>query len=208
MIDNYNRINETTEDVIKRRRSIRNFSNRSIKDEYIERIVTSGMYAPSPKNRQPWEFIIVSENKKKEMIDVIREGIKREENGLGIMRKYASSLQGAYNSLQIMYQAPINIFILNTASYSENSDYDKGDYLFQLSNIQSIGACIQNMVLTATQLGIGSLWICDIYFAYEDIRNWLKTDHQLVAALSLGYALRNPEYRDMKNYDDVVKWLK
>jgi len=30
-------------------------------------------------------------------------------------------------------------------------------------NIQSIGAAIQNMVLAAQDLGIGSLWICDVF---------------------------------------------
>ncbi len=37
------------------------------------------------------------------------------------------------------------------------------------------------MSLTAVELGLGSLWICDVYFAYRELCEWLNTDSQLVA---------------------------
>jgi len=32
-------------------------------------------------------------------------------------------------------------------------------------DVQSIGAAIQNMLLAALELGVGSLWICDVFYA-------------------------------------------
>jgi len=40
-------------------------------------------------------------------------------------------------------------------------------------DIQSVGAAIQNMLLAAVDLGLGSLWICDVFFGYEELCAWL-----------------------------------
>ena len=62
------------------------------------------------------------------------------------------------------------------------------------------------MTLTATELGLGSLWICDTYFAYKELKNWLKVEGQLFAAMAVGYADENPLARPRKDWNDVVEW--
>jgi hypothetical protein len=57
-----------------------------------------------------------------------------------------------------------------------------------LVNVQSIGAAIQNMALATQGLRIGSLWVCDVFEVYEDLRLWMGEEGQMMAALSLGYA--------------------
>jgi nitroreductase len=81
------------------------------------------------------------------------------------------------------------------------------DGLFSLMvQLQSVGAAIENMALEATALGIGSFWICDIYFAYDEIAAWLGTDKQIVAALSLGYTDKTPSPRPRHRLGDVTAW--
>ena len=43
------------------RRSVRQFDTRLIEEEKIEKILRAGMQAPSAKNQQPWEFIVVTD---------------------------------------------------------------------------------------------------------------------------------------------------
>lgn len=62
------------------------------------------------------------------------------------------------------------------------------------------------MNLAATELGLGSLWICDIYFAYKELNDWLDTAGQLFAALTLGYADETPSARPRKSMDNIVQW--
>lgn len=76
----------------------------------------------------------------------------------------------------------------------------------QACNIQSISASIQNMLLAATEKGIGSLWICDIYFAYAELCEWLNEDGQLIAAVAFGYPNEFPKERPRKKMEDVVEW--
>lgn len=46
-------------EIIKSRRSIRNYKKEKIKDEDILKILEAGRWAPSASNNQPWRFIVV-----------------------------------------------------------------------------------------------------------------------------------------------------
>ena len=47
-------------EAIKKRRSVRNFTGDPIPKEHLEMIVDAGRLAASGNNRQPWEFIIIT----------------------------------------------------------------------------------------------------------------------------------------------------
>ncbi len=51
-------------DAIKSRRAVRQFAADSVPREQIKQIVQAGRYSASAKNRQPWQFIIVTERNK------------------------------------------------------------------------------------------------------------------------------------------------
>lgn len=76
----------------------------------------------------------------------------------------------------------------------------------EICNAQSVGAAIENMTLTATELGLGSLWICDTYFAYDELTEWLGDAGALYAALAVGYADENPAPRPRKDISFVTEW--
>ena len=64
-----------TLEAIYTRKSVRNFSNKEIEEEKIEKILKAAMSAPSAINRQPWMFYVVkSESKKKEIIRLMNFG--------------------------------------------------------------------------------------------------------------------------------------
>jgi nitroreductase len=50
-------------EVIKSRRSVREYQNKEIKDEMIENILEAGRWAPSGLNNQPWSFIVITNKK-------------------------------------------------------------------------------------------------------------------------------------------------
>lgn len=72
----------------------------------------------------------------------------------------------------------------------------------------SIGACVENMCLRATDLGIGSLWIRDTACVSEGIAKFLGHENmELNCALSLGYSDQSPKMRPRKNLEDIVEWF-
>ena len=65
---------------------------------------------------------------------------------------------------------------------------DKNSYDIEVKSIQSIGACIQNMLLTAHELGIGTCWIGEIVNRHEKVEKFLNLPEnlELMALITLG----------------------
>ena len=51
-------------EAIKKRRSVRNFTGASIPREDLEKIVEAGRMAASGSNRQPWDFIVITDRER------------------------------------------------------------------------------------------------------------------------------------------------
>lgn len=188
------------------RRSIRKFLNTPISKEDITDIIQSGMKAPSSKNRQPWEFIVVQGKEKEEMLKIFRQGIAREEKENPLLPQSKQHIVGAKYTVDSMTEAPVIVFVMNSLGKSILAGLSPEERISEICNIQSIGASIQNMLLAAAEKGIGSLWICDIYFAYSELCQWLNSPGQLVAAVAFGYPNEFPEARPRKKFEDTVIW--
>jgi len=50
-----------TWDAIRARRNVREFEQRPLADEHLERILEAGRRAPSSRNWQPWDFVVVTD---------------------------------------------------------------------------------------------------------------------------------------------------
>ncbi len=51
-------------EVVKKRRSIRSYVPSEIPEEVIKRIVDAGRLAPTARNEQPWEFVVIRDREK------------------------------------------------------------------------------------------------------------------------------------------------
>lgn len=59
---------------VNKRRSIRKFSNTIISDTIIKDLLATSIKAPSGKNRQPWRFVVIQGNAKKELVAAVALG--------------------------------------------------------------------------------------------------------------------------------------
>lgn len=194
-------------ETIVNRRSIRKYKPDTIPSEIIENIIKAGALAPSAKNRQPWKFIVVTGESKAEMLSVMKTGLEREKSS-PLLPNSSIHIKDAEYTLSIMKQAPVIIFIINPLGINLHETLTPEDRIYEICNAQSIGAAIENMILTATESGLGSLWICNTYFAYEELCRWLNTDGELFAALAIGYADEAPSARPRKKTDSITEWRK
>lgn len=188
------------------RRSIRKYLDKPIPKQDIADILQSGTMAPSSKNRQPWRYIVIEGRAKEEMLAAFRAGIAREENAEALLPQSREFIAAAKYTVEIMEQTPVVIFVVNALGRSVLADLTPEKRIYEICNIQSVSASIQNMLLAATKKGIGSLWICDIYFAYEELSDWLSAEGELLAAVALGYPAESPAARPRKGLEDVVEW--
>lgn len=189
-----------TLEAIATRRSNRQFRANPIPQDVLERILNAALMAPSGKNRQPWRFVVVREDKRGEMVAKMREGIAK-------FKAHGENIGSAEGTAAVMEQAPVTVFIFNTDGKPPWIDHSIDDLFWETVCVQSVGAAIQNICLAAHDMGLGSLWICDVFYAYEELAVWLGQDAQMVAAVSLGYPADNPMLFSRKPLADVTVWL-
>jgi nitroreductase len=187
-----------TLDAIAARRSIRKFKETPISDETLQAVLTAAVQAPSARNRQPWRFVVVKGDKRAEMVRIMREGIAN-------IKAKGGDPGSSEGSAKVMEQAPVTVFIFNPQGVRPWIAHSNEQMRTDVVDIQSIGAAIQNMLLAAQDLGLGSLWMCDVFCAYKELCTWLGEEGEMIAAVALGYSDDSPVARPRKPVDEVVR---
>lgn len=193
-------------DCIRDRRSIRKYKDIMPDRRVIDDILSAAALAPSAKNRQPWKYIVYSGSEKDKLIMAMEKGLNREQSGDALLPESAFALPDAWNTLRIMREAPVIVAVINTNGRTPYENIDTDERISEICDTLSIGASIQNMLIRACELGVGSLWIANTCFAYTELMDFIGTKYQLVSAIALGYADEAPAKRPRKDMEEVVEY--
>lgn len=169
-------------EVIKKRRSIRKYKEKDIDENIINSIIEAGRLSPSAKNVQPWKFYIAKKEIKNKIADLMIDYHKNNP----------INTYGMFTTATVIKQAPVLILVFKDS----DNNFDRNDAL-------SIGACIQNMLLTATDLNVGSLWIAATFNVREKISKLVNTNLELYSVIAIGHSDENPEARPRKPFDNL-----
>lgn len=186
---------------IKERYSCRTYNSKELTESQIREILNAAHYAPSPKNRQPWRFVILRQKDKDNFLKKIQNPFSNNSTQY-LYEKKLNEFNSEKETYRIMKEADSVILVFN--AYPSNRVLGKEDSLFDCANIQAIGAAIQNMILKATDLGIGSLWICDIFACYQQVCEDYYKERQLIAAIALGYPADINVKTTRKSLDELI----
>ena len=175
-----------TLDVIKERRSIRKFKPEQIKEEELQAIVESGLYAPSAINKQSWNFTVIQNQ---EILAELNEATKNVARNLD---NEALKRIGENEKYNCFYYAPTVILV-------SGKDEER-------SKVMDCSAATQNMLIAAESLNIGSCWInrCKEMFELEKgqqyLQKWHLEDYVGVGCCILGYVEKAlPEKKILEN---------
>jgi nitroreductase len=124
---------------IKNRRSVRSYQTTQIKPEELHQIIEAGIYAPTAHNDQPWHFTVIQNN---DLLSHINE--KTKDLMVKTDDEFMKSL-GSNPNINVIYNAPTLIIV------SGRKD--------ALDPKTDCSAAIQNMLITAESLNIGSVWL-------------------------------------------------
>lgn len=188
------------------RRSIRKYKPDTVEKKDIETIIKAGILAPSAKNRQPWKYIVYTDEAKNHLLDEMEKGLIRERDEKQLLPKSQNGLPDAFHTLEIMRDAPVLIIVENTNGQSPYKSIDADGRITEICDILSIGASIQNILLAATELGYGTLWIANTCFAYDELVDFIGITGQLVGAISLGYPDEHPNPRPRKSVEEIIEY--
>lgn len=192
---------------IEERRSIRKYTNQPVEKAVIEEVIQAAALAPSAKNRQPWKYLVYAGVEKEKLLDQMEIGLYREREVSPILPESAFGLPDAYNTLRIMREAPVILVVLNTNGRTPYEEIDTDHRISEICDTLSIGASIENLILKATELGLGTLWIANTLFAYPELVEYIGTEYQLVSAIALGYPAEEPNARPRKPLGEILEFM-
>lgn len=190
--------------LIKNRKAIRKYQNKKISNKVIVKIIQAGTWGPAllAPGFQPWKFFVVQNRNIINLIgnELIKKAEKIGAGGNIVLRSTANTI----------YNAQIIIIIYNTGSLVKfacgiSKFYKK---FAATAEISAISAAIQNMILAAETLHIGSCWLDTPVFCMKEINDLLKVDGQLVAILTLGYPSEKGRRSKRKDFSEVVKYIR
>ena len=192
---------------ILRRHSIRSFRSDDIPEEDLDAIITAGLIAPSSKNRQPWQILVIRNDIKKRAVDSMRGRIESDLES-SEDDDYKRDLRSALKTMGILDQVPVALAIgyIDRIPYRNAKKIDEYPTDRVLVDTLSIGACIENMTLEAAERGIGSLWIGDHLYAEKELEGVLGISFTIVSMVALGYP-ESPVDRPHARADDRVTYL-
>ena len=188
-------INMDLDEALTRRRSIREYVGKDVSEELVKRVIKAATFAPSAKNGQQWRFTVLTGDAKKELTDCFRYELEILCKRIG-----EENMGSALGSCSIMEKAPVVIMVWNAGEMGWETEK------------HSVAAAIQNMLLKAYSLGLGSLWIGDIFFTVEALEQHLGKPWKLLAAVALGYPAHVPKGpwngRPRKSVDEVAEFFR
>ncbi|MFB3925784.1 MAG: nitroreductase family protein [Syntrophales bacterium] len=134
---------------INERWSCRNYLPDPVDEDTIIKLIEAGTQAPSPANNQPWEFVVIAGDgvKKKIFEESLRcKKVLYERSGW----KWLDSYQVGF-----LMEVPVLIAVIGDPQKSGADLFlEKGGLSYQ----HACAAAIQNILLAAHALGLGSLW--------------------------------------------------
>lgn len=163
-------------ETIKNRRSIRRYLPEPLKQAELDAILEAGLYAPSAHNDQPWHFTVIRDRALLDRISRLSKELMLKSD-LDWMRA-----MGANESFHVFHNAPVVVVV----SMRKNA----------LSPLVDCSAAIENMLLAAESLDIGSCWIglARFWFSLKDevARLNLPAGYEPCYAVTLGYKGHRP----------------
>lgn len=163
---------------IKNRFSVRKFKNIPVEQEKLHQILEAARLAPSAVNFQPWHFIVV----------------QKRENLNNIFKIYPR---------EWIKLAPTVIIACSDKSSSWKRSFDGKD-----SADIDIAIAVDHITLQATELELGTCWVCNFNTAMCSELFDIPKHLEPVVLIPLGYPDIAPPVKKRKPMVEIVHWEK
>jgi nitroreductase len=161
--------NETLR-TIRDRHSVRTFTKDVVTDEEIATLLHAANQAPSAHNQQAWRFIILRGDKKQEFAQLVNT------QSAAFPRPAAALLRMGAKSI---ISAPVVIAVANTGDLIKRGtelfkvEKETAHDFFRTMEIQSSAAAVENLLLAATSIGLGTVWLGVLYLIKGEVLRFL-----------------------------------
>ncbi len=190
-------------ELIKSRRSTRRFRLDPLPDELLRQVIEAGRYAPSGGNNQTTHFLVI---RNRDVLETLADLVEREfavmEITPGMYRSMANSITAAKKGNYVFHYRPAALIVTaNRAGYG--------------NNIADCACALENMMVAANALDLGSCYINQLRWLNEDealvdyLRSLgMKENERVYGAVVIGYPAGGlPNRSLMAQKGNEVTWI-
>lgn len=183
----------TVFEIIKRRRSIGKMTEQVPTREQIEQILEAATHAPNHYKTEPWRFFVIAGKARKELGEVMAQSLAERQKDVPqqVLNKERNK----------PLRSPILIAV--------TADHPIQPNVIAIENIEATAAAVQNMLLTAEELGLTAVWRTGDAAYAPQLKHWLglASEDYIVAFIYLGYPATQLAERQPQAADSKTVWL-
>lgn len=176
---------------IRNRRSTRKYKDQQLSEEELQTILEAGIQAPSANNSQSWHFTVIQD---REMISSISDKSKE----VMLQSENEAIVNIGKNPGNIFYNAPTVIIVSGKEEVS--------------SSLVDCSAAIENMLLAAESLGLGTVWVGLVRFFFtlsDEVKKLnLPNGYKPFYAVAIGNKYNDTVQGPSKRNKDVVNYIR
>jgi nitroreductase len=162
-------------ELAKERRSCRAFLDQAVSHDSVHSLLEAAIAAPSAGNRQAWHFVVIT--------------------GAGERAEVANAAQQPF-----IGTAPVILAVCAHAARNADKYGERGEQLFA---VQDTAAAMQNLLLAATEAGLGTCWIGGFDEAAVATAIGVPNGMRLVALTPIGFPAPDAFEKPRTNRDPV-----
>lgn len=194
-------------EVINRRRTIRDFVDKKIPKEILERILAAGLKAPSSDHLRQWEPVVLTD---RGLIEAVAKDV----------HPYSCNIVKPVSPQQEMFKIafPRQHTMLSTAGglilpyFRQTSSLYKPENVYTLINYGAAWALIENILLAATAEGLGCAIHIPVGGEMQSVQKVMNApkDYMLPAIIAVGYPAEDAQVPSQvpAEVDKKVHWNK
>ncbi len=174
------------EEVIRNRRTVREYESRPVSDQVIEEILSLAQLAPSSMNGQPWRFMVV---RNRETLDRLVE-----------LKNFYCPAEKQEFAADFIRKAPAVIFVCVDSSKS----YDRG--------IENAVLATAYILLAASSRGLSGVYMSayrtdkpEIAQSFRDLLD-IPAEFDPVTIIPLGYPAVEPPVKLIPHLSEVISY--
>jgi nitroreductase len=184
-------------DIIKRRRSIGKMTEERPAREQVERLLEAATQAPNHHKVQPWKFIVLAGKARAELGGVMAESLadRLEETSSDKAQAVLNKERGK------LLRSPVVIVVVAEPPHQPK--------VLEIENIEAVAAAVQNMLLTAEEMGLACMWRTGDAAYDPRVKQWLglaPVEH-IVSFLYVGYPAIPHLERVPVPFEEKTTWL-
>ena len=199
------------DEAIMKRTSVRYFLEKPVPEEDIKKLIEAAIRAPTASGLENWKFVVFqSEGAREQIYNLIGEGMVQYYRAVNLPEDKIEKLRKRIYEMG-MYRTPVYIavFIHKRVRFLKGEEYDEPEFVW---NVESAAMAIQNLMLKAVELGLGTVYIGVTNFKgiEEKVRDLagLDENHYLVGVIPIGYPRDEPRpSKRKKGVEDVTKFI-